>query len=205
MACTYDCLQEFIITSLHQVAILCMHISDGNLPLWASSAKVSFAEVNVPEIPLSSARGVLQPCRADGATKSCPDVAMHGISPRHTRHLSAHNHHGRRNAHQPPTREATHREHCSHHIAHHRRQQKRAECAPISQPQLPTSLMISPGPSHRRLQAEARQRHPRLAPATGPAANPLRRKLRPGTPREIQDPPALHPLAHDRWLAIEQM
>jgi hypothetical protein len=53
IAFTHDCLQDIIITLLHQAAMLCMHISDVNLPLWVSSAKVSTAEVNVLEIPLS--------------------------------------------------------------------------------------------------------------------------------------------------------
>jgi len=66
-----------------------------------------------------------------------------------------------------------------------------------------------PGPPHRRLQTQTRKRYPRatqtILPFTTTPPNPLRRKLRPRTPREAQNPAPLHKMAHDRRIAIEQV
>lgn len=61
------------------------------------------------------------------------------------------------------------------------------------------------GPPHSRLEAEARKRHPRPAPAAQPATDPFWRELCPRAPREVETAPALDPMAHDRRSAVEQM
>lgn len=129
---------------------------------------------------------------------------MRGSS--HATALGLNNHHGRRNAHKSPTREAAHREHREYHIAHQWRQQKRTEGTyRHTLTILIDTKLTTPGPPHSRLQAEARQRCSCATPDPQSPTNPLRRKLRSRTPREIQTPPPLNPMAHDRRPAIQQM